>query len=286
MLLRALLAVVVLAACGGGDDAPRPLTFGGDRPVDLKVPPTLTEGRRYPLYLVLHGFGASGFGQAAYLGVSGLPAANEALVLAPDGTPNSAGRLFWNADPVCCDFENQGPDDVAYLGGLLDDVLETWPVDPDEVYVVGHSNGGFMAYRLACERADVIAAIASLAGNASSNAATCQPVREVNVLQIHGTADATVPYAAGGSGVGTVGAEGSVMQWGAHNGCGTTRTDGAPLDLEAGIPGAETHPHSTSGCPANGAVDLWEMQGAGHIPNFGPTFTPTLVQWFTDHRRS
>jgi polyhydroxybutyrate depolymerase len=286
MVLRTLLAVVVLASCGGGDDAPRPLTFGGDRPTDLEVPVTLTEGKRYPLYLVLHGFGANGFAQAAYFGVSGLPAANEALVIAPDGTPNSAGRQFWNADPACCDFEGQQPDDVAYLGGLIDDVLDTWPVDPDQVFVVGHSNGGFMAYRLACERADVIAAIGSLAGLASSTAAACQPAREVNVLQIHGTIDATVPYTGGGTGIGAVGAEGSVMQWGTHNGCGTTRTDGDLLDLENSVPGAETHPHTTNGCPENGAVDLWEMQGAGHIPIFSPTFTPTLVQWFADHRRS
>ncbi len=287
MLLRTLLLLTVVSACGGGEDTPtRPLTFGGARPVDLKVPMELTAGKKYPLYLVLHGFGATGFTQSAYFGVSNLPGADAALVLAPDGTPNSTGRQFWNADPACCDFEGQKPDDVAYLGTLLDDVLETWPVDPNQVFVLGHSNGGFMAYRLACERADVIAAIGSLAGLASSNAATCQPSRAVNVLQMHGTSDATVPYAAGGSGIGTVGAEGSVTQWGTHNGCAATRTAGPTLDLENGVPGAETHPHTTTGCPTNGAADLWEMQGAGHIPNWGPTFTPTLVQWFTDHRRS
>jgi polyhydroxybutyrate depolymerase len=143
-----------------------------------------------------------------------------------------------------------------------------------------------MAYRLACERADVIAAIVSLAGLASSTPATCQPSRTVNILQIHGTADATVPYAANGSGIGTVGAEGSVTQWGTHNGCGTARTDGTALDLESTVPGAETHPHTTSGCPAGGSVELWELQGAGHIPSWGPTFTPTLLQWLSDHRRS
>ena len=37
-------------------------------------------------------------------------------------------------------------------------------VDPQRIYVVGHSNGGFMSYRLACTRADRIAAIVSLAG--------------------------------------------------------------------------------------------------------------------------
>ena len=76
------------------------------------------------------------------------------------------------------------------------------------------------------------------------------------------------------------------MQWGTHNGCGALRTTGAPLDLENTVMGAETHPHTTEGCPANGAADLWEMRGVGHIPIWGPTFTPTLLQWFAEHRRS
>lgn len=286
MALAGMTVVGMVVACGGGTDEPPPRLFGGDRPAELETPTTLTDGKQYPLVLVLHGFGANGFAQAAYLGLSDLPARDEAFVIAPDGTPNSTGRLFWNADPACCDFDGQNPDDVAYLGGLIDDVVAAWPVDPAAVYVVGHSNGGFMAYRLACERADVIAAIAPLAGLAASNAAGCVPSRPVHVLHLHGTADATVPYTAGGTGIGTVGAEGSVGQWAAHNGCGTTRTAGELLDLESSVAGAETQPHTTDGCPADGAVELWRMEGAGHIPIWGPSFTPTLVQWFLDHRRS
>ena len=123
--------VLALAACGEREEVPRPVVFGGDRPAELKAPATLTEGKAYPLVLVLHGFGANGFAQAAYFGLSGLPGTDAALVIAPDGTANSTGRQFWNADPACCDFENQRPDDVAYLGGLIDDVSASWPVDRD-----------------------------------------------------------------------------------------------------------------------------------------------------------
>ena len=52
-----------------------------------------------------------------------------------------------------------------------------------------------MAYRMACERADVIDQIAGLAGHASS--LPCNPTRPVSVLHIHGTGDATVPYETG-----------------------------------------------------------------------------------------
>ncbi len=279
------ILMCLLAACGGGSDGPRPMTFGGDRPVDLKVPATLTPGKQYPLVVVLHGYGANGFTQSAYFGTAMLPAMDAALVIAPDGTIDSTGKQFWNADAACCDFDGKHPDDVAYIGGLIDDVIDTWPVDPKQVYVVGHSNGGFMAYRMACERADVIAAIAPLAGLASSDAAACKPSRPVNVLHMHGTADATVPYGPAAA-VGTLGAIGSVTQWAQKNGCGTSRTAAGDLDLETNLPGAETHRSTTTGCPAGGAVDLWSIEGAGHIPIFGAAFVPDLMQWFSDHRRS
>src|SRR4051812_24182966 len=150
----ASLVLFVLAACGTSDDGPRPTTFGGDRPVDIKAPAMLTEGKDYPLVVVLHGYGANGLVQSAFFGTATLPAMDAALVIAPDGTTDSTGKQFWNADPACCDFGHTNVDDVGYIGGLIDDVIDTWPVDKKQVYIVGHSNGGYMAYRMACERAD------------------------------------------------------------------------------------------------------------------------------------
>lgn len=273
--------VCLLAACGGGDSEPRPVTFGDDRPVDLRVPPDLDGGRDYPLVLALHGYGANGFVQAAYFGLPDLVADGEALLLAPDGTVDSTGKLFWNADPACCDFDGTNPDDVGYLGKLIDDVIASYPVDRSRVFVIGHSNGGFMAYRMACERADVITAIAGLAGGAASVPASCTPERAVHVLHIHGTADATVPYAPGGLGAG---AEESVAQWAGHDGCDATLTAGATYDLEKSLPGSETQALAAA-CPPTVTVELWKVEGGSHIPNWGPAFTPTLWSWLTDHPR-
>src|SRR5687767_5309804 len=169
-MFRVSLALpLFLAACGDGPtpEAPRPTEFGGDRPVTLRAPSTLEDGKLYPLVVVLHGYGVNGDIQTAYFGVRSLPLEGKALLLAPDGTADSSGRLFWDADLICCDYENRNPDDVGYLGKLIDDVLATWPVDPDAVHLIGHSNGAFMAYRMACARADVVRKIGALAGAAA-----------------------------------------------------------------------------------------------------------------------
>jgi polyhydroxybutyrate depolymerase len=278
--IAALLCLLV--ACGDdGAGTNRPTTLGGEaRPVDLKVPPMLDDGAKYPLVMVLHGYGVNGFVQQAYFGAGALATQNKAFVIAPDGTTDRSGNQFWNADPLCCDFDSTHVDDVGYLGGLLDELLASdWPIDPDRVFLIGHSNGGFMSYRMACERSDIIAAIAPLAGDASSQPASCTPEHPVNVLHMHGTADDTVPFD------GITGAEASVAQWAQKNGCATTRTAGPDLDLEQNLAGAETHTSIADGCPATGKVELWTIEGATHVPVFLPTFSQTWFDWFGAHAR-
>src|SRR6185503_7932515 len=52
-------------------------------------------------------------------------------------------------------------------------------------------------YRMACESADLVAGIASLAGMTSLDPSRCRPSQPVNILHIHGTADTVVPYVGG-----------------------------------------------------------------------------------------
>jgi polyhydroxybutyrate depolymerase len=270
------LLLVALVACT--TSKPRPTTFGGDRPVELQVPTPFDPKKSYPLVLVLHGYGASGFVQEAFFGMNYVAKMGEAFVLAPDGLTDSQGHEFWNADPTCCDFDHLMPDDVGYLGGLIDDVTKAWPIDPQKILVLGHSNGGYMAYRMACDRSDVVSNIIVLAGAAASDATTCVPQFPVSVLHIHGTADDMVPYVPN--------AEYSVTQWATLDQCAQTRTAGPALDLDTGIPGAETTTATFDGCPASIAVELWTIQGAGHIPAFDvPTISSTIFQYLQDHRR-
>ena len=276
------------AACGGSAAMPdaTPTTLGGDRPVKLQLPPSVEPGKTYPLIMILHGYGANGYVQQAYLEMRDWPTAHDAFVLAPDGTIDSQGKEFWNADPVCCDMDHTGVDDVAYLGGLLDTVIAEHPIDPARVFLIGHSNGAFMAYRMACDRADVVTAIAGLAGAAASTASSCNPVKPVSILHMHGTADTEVPYDGGTlNGVTMPGAVASVAQWAMHDGCTGALTPGATIDLDDSLPGNETQENSTAGCPPGAAADLWTINGGMHLPSLQPSFPDDVWTWLDAHAR-
>ncbi len=82
----------------------------------------------------------------------------------PDGTIDGDGNRFWNATDACCNFDRRTVDDVAYLSSVIADIQGQLAIDPKRIAVVGHSNGGFMSYRMACERSDLVGAVVSLAG--------------------------------------------------------------------------------------------------------------------------
>jgi len=274
--MRCMCVVLLVAACGSSaPPADRPTQFGGSRPADLKVPPNLDETKAYPLLIVLHGYGANGFAQEAVFGVTQLAATGEAFLIAPDGLVDSTGHQYWNADPDCCDLDHSGVDDAAYLGTMIDDIMIAYPeIDPTRVYLLGHSNGGYMAYRMACLRADVISSIGVLAGVASQ--LPCTPSHPVNVLHMHGTADESVPYAS---------AVPSVQKWAGYDGCAATRTMTGTLDIETKIAGAETTIEVEDGCPTGVEIELWTLTGAPHLPSFNASYEPAVWAWFGAHHR-
>lgn len=288
----ATLLATFLVACGGGggdagdaaDAGARPTVFGGDRPATLQVPRDLDPARAYPLLVILHGYSVNGVFQQAYLGFNDAADARDALVIAPDGLVDSNGNQYWNASDACCDRDGSGVDDVAYLGGLIEEIAAAYPVDPDRVHLVGHSNGGYMSYRLGCERPDLIASFASLAGAAAfGDPATCAPDRPVSVLGIHGDADAAVPY---DGGPGVPGARDSIARWAVYDGCGEAFDAASPLDLEATLAGAETAVERVAGCPAGVGLELWTIQGGSHAPNLAqPAFADAVWGWLADHPR-
>ena len=287
-----LVSVVVaclLSACDATREAGPAANIAGStvtvaldgRPFKLHLPTSYAAGTPMPLVVLLHGYTSDGADAERYFGLTAESDRRRFLYAMPDGTENRRGQRFWNATGACCDFERTGVDDSGYLRRLIDLVKSTHPVDAARVYLVGHSNGGFMAYRMACEHADTVTAIVSLAGAVTNDAAGCAPSRPVGVLQIHGTADGTIRYG-GGLNVNQPypSAAVAVERWRRLNGCSEQAAAGAaPLDVDTAVPGAETTVTAyRSGCRDGTHATLWSIADGGHVPKLSPTFAATILE--------
>jgi polyhydroxybutyrate depolymerase len=230
---------------------------GGPRPVTVHVPPGYDPATPTPLLILLHGYTATGSVQDAYFGLQPVADARGIIYAFPDGTIDANNSPFWNATDACCNFFGSDVDDVAYLLGLIDEIQTRVNVDPSRIYFVGHSNGGFMSYRLACEASDRIAAIVSLAGASFADTADCDAPAPLSVLQIHGDMDDTIVTPAMSTGMTT--------------------------DIDSSIDGDETTIDAYANCDAGYDVELWTIPGGGHIPTLAPGFADKLVDFLMAH---
>jgi polyhydroxybutyrate depolymerase len=246
------------------------------------VPESYDPASPTPLVVLLHGYSATGLVQSAYMRLPADAEQHGYLLAVPEGLANGQDKQFWNATDYCCAFGvADPPDDVAYLTALLDDVARQYNVDAKRVYVIGHSNGGFMAHRLACEIGPRITAIASLAGAQWLDPAKCPAGTPVNVLQVHGTADDTIEYL--GRPNAFPSAQVTVETWRQKNGCSGDFEPGAARDVDTQLAGDETEVQIAAGCPAGGAVELWTIEGGAHIPSLGDSWADQLWAWFEAH---
>jgi len=180
----------------------------------LHVPSQYDGNKRVPLVVDFHAITGSGSGERRS---SPYPAETdpEGVVMAfPDGLKGPSGTA-WNIGPCCV---ANTIDDVAFTRALIEQVYTTACIDLNRVYAVGVSMGGGMAYYLACQAADVIAAVAPAAFD-MLDTPDCTPSRPMTVISFRGSADTLVPYSGGsssvvlGMSVTFLGAQGTFKKW-------------------------------------------------------------------------
>lgn len=225
-----LAGVVLLAACG---DAAGPATTSGQPTAAEPVASALVvdgpgryEGelvsggvvRRFvvvvpesvpspaPLVIVLHGFMGNPAEVERDTGMSEVAQVGGFVVAYPEGEglPRS-----WRSDP------RRGDSDVIFIRHLVALLDEAVGIDGERVYAAGMSNGGGMAARLACDAADLMAAVGGVAG--AYFLGDCAAVRPVGVIFFHGDADPIVPYEGWGRFLPPI--EEWAAGWAARNGC-------------------------------------------------------------------
>ena len=178
-------------------------------------PVTLGSGRSYllfrpqvagpvPLVLMLHGTGGSAAFAADETGLAAFAAAEGFAVAFPDGLPvkpHEPARFLtnpqrWNDGSTRHgDLLHSDTDDVGYLTEVVFDAIQRANADPARVYLTGFSNGAGMAFRFAAERAELLAAVAPLAGYC--HLPEPRPIRPVPTLYIVGDSDLLIPLHGG-----------------------------------------------------------------------------------------
>lgn len=180
------------------------ISEGVERTYLLQLPSGYNNAEKYSLVIALHGGGGSGRQFAISSGLSAKAEKEKFIIVFPEGVTrgSSLGLRTWNAGGCCGYAAYTDVDDVLFISNMIDELAKNYQINTRRVYATGHSNGGMMAYRLACELSDKITAIAP---NACSMMLTdCKPVRPVPALHIHSLLDKNVPYA-GGKGIGISG---------------------------------------------------------------------------------
>jgi len=215
-----------------------------------------------PLVVMLHG----GFGSAAQAEKSyhwDTEADRGHFVVAyPDGLDRA-----WNTGGGCCGVPGRtGADDIGFITAMVSAIERQMPIDPRRVYATGISNGGIMAYTLACHTA----IFAAIGPDSATELGSCPDPATISVIAIHGTADRNIPYH-GGPGDGPANINGPAIP--ALN-AAWRRIDRCPAPAVT-TTGVVTSSIAT--CPDGRAVELITITGAGHQ---WPGGTPS---WLAQH---
>lgn len=165
----------------------------------LHIPAHRDPGKPLPLVIAFHGGG----GHAEYMaddaryGWVGKADKEGFAVALPNGYSKLPGGRFatWNAGQCCGDARDRNIDDVGFVRALVADVGRKLAIDPSRIFATGMSNGGMLSHRLACDAADLVRAVASVAGTDATM--DCKPSRPVSVLHIHARDDTHVLFNGG-----------------------------------------------------------------------------------------
>ncbi len=253
------------------------------RSYQLYIPAIYNGTSARPLIINMHGYTSNAIQQQYYSNFMPIADTANFLMVYPNGTYN-AGQRFWNAG-----MSSTLVDDKGFISQLIDSLKLQYNIDLNQVYSTGMSNGGFMSHTLACELSNRIAAIASVTGSifTTQYGVNCHPTRPIPVMQIHGTADGTVPYA-GNASQGMMPIDSVVKYWVVKNGCNTTPvftnvpntntgdgctaehyvynngTSGSSVELFKVIGGAHTWPGSpyvigVTNQDFNASVEIWRF---------------------------
>ena len=162
-----VVSLIVCLVCVDGTLAQtvtKTIQYGGaTRTFYVHTPPGYDGSQAVPLVLALHGGAGNGLKLENVSGWSLKADQNNFIVVYPNGgSPGNAGgsdSFSWNI----YNWDGQ-PDDDGFLLALINALKTQYNLNPNRVYMTGHSNGASMTNTFAFAHADVLAAIAPSQG--------------------------------------------------------------------------------------------------------------------------
>ncbi len=202
------------ATCPGtlkaGDSNQTITSDGMPRKFIVHLPTGYAGDSPLPVIFDFHPLGGTGQSQKQASGWDKKCDSVGCIAVFPDSGPSDNS---WNVGYCCSNSQQQMVDDVKFTRDMIQWLAGNTCIDPKRVYASGCSNGGGMAYILACNAADVIAAVAPvdfrcITGEEPANAAsltptnntacTCQLPRPISVMAFDEGQDMSiVPYNGG-----------------------------------------------------------------------------------------
>lgn len=199
--LAAMALSCVVTAAAAVDDDYAPATFvtpdGRSLPYRIHVPDDIAPGERVPLVLFLHGSGERGDDNVSQLihGAFDLldftrTTGNPAIILAPQCPADDRWvDVEWRNRSHTMARAPTGSMDLVMA--LIDEVVDTHPVDAAQIYVTGLSMGGFGTWDILQRRPATFAAAIPICGGGDPSLAA--RIRGVSVWAFHGSDDTVVP---------------------------------------------------------------------------------------------
>ena len=218
------------------------------------VPSSYNSSKPTALIINLHGATGNGAQQCRDSKMKESSEKNGFIVVCPTGSGKTVLK-FWNDGYAV----NNGIDDEGFLMKMVEDLKSKFNINKKMIYSTGLSNGGIMSYKLACDKSEIIAAIAPVEGSMSGLIPNCNPSRKVPAIIFHGLEDKNVPYE-GGSGEGLSGYEHPSVQdalnfWISNNGLSDNLTDSGRIGQAR---------YEQYGEDSQPQVVLWTLEDGGH----------------------
>lgn len=241
-------------------DITNTLTYDGvERTYILHVPASYRESQPTALVLDFHGGGGNASTQMRTSNFSPLADEEGFIVAYPNGTGRHEDKLLtWNGGTCCAYAVANQIDDVGFVRTIITDIQSKYNIDVKRIFATGLSNGAIFSYRLACDAADLFAAVAPVAG--TQNYLRCNPSEPVSVIHFHGTDDSHVGYD-GGAGPDSLvdvpfeSVQDSIHFWQKVDQCGTNPQTESFEDIEH---------DAYSNCANGTAVELYTIISGKH----------------------